>query len=219
MLQRTRIAFAGGHTNNNITSSSSRSEDNSTTAMHQLLPFPAVPPHPQQQLLCELLRVQPPVAQAILLTCQGVSSMPAHELTAKWQALQQLLPLPQHMLLQAILQLPSLLAAPQQTVAARLDESAWVLGLGQQGQLRARRREQTVQLHWRLLVTPSQQLQQQVEQLVALLGGLPRRHVVQLLCAEPRLLAATTDPAQLLSTVEALEQVSVRSVEEKCTHG
>ncbi len=72
-------------------------------------------------------------------------------------------------------------------------------------QLRARRREQTVQLHWRLLVTPAEQLGQQVQQLMQLLAGLSHQQVVRLMCAEPRLLAR--DPAQLLSTVEALEQV------------
>jgi hypothetical protein len=38
-----------------------------------------------------------------------------------------------------------------------------------------------------------------------LLAGLPHQQVVRLVCAEPRLLGR--DPAQLLSTVEALEQV------------
>lgn len=72
-------------------------------------------------------------------------------------------------------------------------------------QLRARRREQTVQLQWRLLVTPAEQLAQQVEQLMQLLAGLSHQQVVRLVFAEPRLLGK--DPSQLLSTVEALEQV------------
>jgi hypothetical protein len=72
-------------------------------------------------------------------------------------------------------------------------------------QLRARRREQTVQLHWRLLISPAEQLGQQVEQLMQLLAGLSHQQVVRLVCAEPRMLGR--DPAQLLSTVEALEQV------------
>lgn len=73
-------------------------------------------------------------------------------------------------------------------------------------QLLARRREQTVQLHWRLLVTPAQQLGQEIEQLMQLLAGISHQQVVRLVCAEPRLLGR--DPAQLFSTVEALEQVS-----------
>ena len=73
-------------------------------------------------------------------------------------------------------------------------------------QLRAKRQQQTVQLHWRLLVTPPQELGQQLEQLMQVLAGLAHRHVVKLVCGEPRLLGR--DPAQLLSTVEALEQVS-----------
>lgn len=170
----------------------------------QLMPFPAMA-DPQQQLLCDVLRLEPSQAQLILLSCPEASSMTQQQLTDNWQKLQQLLPLPQQMLLQAILQVPSLLPQPQQTVTARLAESARVLGLPAQ-RLKATRREQIVQLHWRLLVMPQQQLEQHIDQLMQLLGGLPRQHVVQLVCAEPRLL--NSDPAQLLSSVEALEQVS-----------
>lgn len=176
---------------------------NSGQYQQQLMPFPEIP-DPQQQLLCDILHVQPTHAQLILLSCPSVSTMTQQQLEQHWQQLQQLLPLPQHMLLQAILQLPDLISQPQQTISARLAESTRVLGVQQQ-RLRAKRREQTVQLHWRLLVTPAQQLGQQIDQLRQLLGGWPQQHVVQLVCAEPRLL--NRDPAQLLSTVEALEQV------------
>jgi len=180
-------------------SSSSRSSKHTP-----LLPFPAVS-DPQEQVLCGVLRVQPYEAQLLLLACPAVSTMPAADLAANWQLLQQLLPLPQQKLLQAMLQIPSLLAHPKKTVHARLAESAKVLGLSV-GQLKARRREQTAQLQWRLLVTPRQQLEQQLVQVVQLLGGLQQQQVVRLVCAEPKLLGR--DPAQLLSTVEALEQVT-----------
>lgn len=247
-----------------------------------MMPFPDIP-DPQQQLLCDILHVQPPQADAILLACPGVSTMTVAQLSTSWQCLQQLLPLPQDMLLRAVLQVPSLLSQPQHTVAARLEESAKVLGVSMAvlsllcvfgmpptvvvgsrqkavlaqnprvllsswhapcpaplapllrckhpclgllrhlpaavaplllcvclqvssvQQLRAKRQQQTVQLHWRLLVTPPQELGQQLEQLMQVLAGLAHRHVVKLVCGEPRLLGR--DPAQLLSTVEALEQV------------
>lgn len=182
---------------------SSSTSDSSSSKHAPLLPFPAVS-DPQEQLLCEVLRVQPSEAQLLLLSCPAVSTMPAADLAANWQLLQRLLPLPQQKLLQAMLQIPSLLAHPKKKVHARLAESAKVLGLSA-GQLKAKRREQTVQLQWRLLVTPRQQLEQQLVQVVQLLGGLQQQQVARLVCAEPKLLVQ--DPAQLLSTVEALEQV------------
>jgi hypothetical protein len=124
------------------------------------------------------------------------------------------LPLPQHMLLQAALQVPALILQPQHTVSARLAESARALGL-RSHQVKASRRGQTVQLHWRLLLMQTQQLERQLDQLSQLLGGLPRPHVVQLVCAEPRLLEV--EPPQLLSTVEALEQVRDRHCGQSCT--
>jgi hypothetical protein len=175
----------------------------SSGQQQQLMPFPAMA-DPQQQLLCDILRLEPSQAQLILLSCPEANSMTQQQLTDNWQELQQLLPLPQRMLLQAVLQVPSLLPQPQQTITARLADSARVLGVPAQ-RLRAKRREQTVQLHWQLLVTPQQRLEQHIDQLMQLLGGLPRQHVVLLVCAEPRLL--NSDPAQLLSNVEALEQV------------
>jgi hypothetical protein len=130
--------------------------------------------------------------------------MTQQQLYTAWQQLQQLLPRPQHQRLQAVLQVPSLLPHHQQTLSARLAESARALGVSVQ-QLKANRLEHTTWLHWRLLVTPPEQLQQQMQQLTQLLGGLQWQMVVQLVCAEPRLL--NRDTAQLLSTVEALEQV------------
>jgi hypothetical protein len=200
--------FMAAHNTNNGGSSSSSSGKNDGSNGQQLLPFPDVP-DPQQQLLCDVLHLQPAHAQLLLLSCPDASTMTQQQLSTAWQQLQQLLPLPQHMLLQALLQIPSLLPHPQQTVSARLAESARVLGVPVQ-QLRAKRRERTTQLHWRLLVTPGDQLQQQVQQLTQLLGGLQWQIVVQLVCAEPRLL--NRDTAQLLSTVEALEQVRSASL-------
>jgi hypothetical protein len=171
--------------------------------MSGLLPFPELQDL-QQQLLCDALRVEPSDAQLLLLSCPALSTMTAAELTRNWQQLQTLLPLPNRMLLQAMLQLPSLLPQPKQTVAARLAESAKVLGLPV-SRLKAKRREQTPQLHWRLLVTPVEQLEQQLLQLVQLLSGLKPQLVVQLVCSESRLLQR--EPAQVLSTVEALEEV------------
>lgn len=168
----------------------------------QLLPFPDIP-DPQQQLLCDVLHVKPSQAQLLQLSCPGISTMSQQQLSDNWQQLQQLLPLPQHMLLQAAVQVPSLILQPQQTVSARLAESARALGL--RSHVKASRRGQTVQLHWRLLLMQTQQLERQLDQLSQLLGGLPRQHVVQLVCAEPRLL--DVEPPQLLSTVEALEQI------------
>jgi hypothetical protein len=94
----------------------------------QLTPFPHLP-DPQLQLLCDVLQLQTPQAEAILLSCPGVSSMTPAQLSANWQQLQQLLPVPQRMLLQAVLQVPSLLPQPQETVTARLAESARTLGV------------------------------------------------------------------------------------------
>lgn len=172
----------------------------------RLLPFPDIP-DPQQQLLCDVLHVQPLQAQLLQLSCPRVSTMSQQQLADNWQQVQQLLPLPQHMLLHAVLQVPSLILQPQQTVSGRLADSARVLGL-RTHQLKASRRGQTVQLHWRLLLKQTEQLERQLDQVSQLLGGLPRQHVVQLVCAEPRLLDCK--PPQLLSTVEALEQVGGR---------
>jgi hypothetical protein len=94
----------------------------------QLSSFPHLP-DPQLQLLCDVLQLQPPQAEAILLSCPSVSSMTPAQLSANWHQLQQLLPVPQHMLLQAVLQVPSLLPQPQETVTARLAESARTLGV------------------------------------------------------------------------------------------
>lgn len=94
----------------------------------QLTPFPHLP-DPQVQLLCDVMQLQPPQAEAILLSCPGVSTMTPAQLAANWHQLQQLLPVPQRMLLQAVLQVPSLLPQPQETVTARLADSARTLGV------------------------------------------------------------------------------------------
>lgn len=201
--QGVRMQFMAAQNTDGSSSSFSSSNRRDGSNGQQLLPFPDMP-NAQQQLLCGVLHLQSAHAQLLLLSCPDASTMTQQQLSTSWQQLQQLLPLPQHMLLQALLQIPSLLPHPQQTVSARLAESARVLGVSVQ-QLRAQRRERTTQLHWRLLVTPADQLQQQMQELTQLLGGLQWQNVVQLVCAEPRLL--NRDTAQLLSTVEALEQV------------
>lgn len=185
-----------------------------------------------QQLLCDVLHISAVQAQLILLTSPDVVTLTHEQLTANWDKLQQLLPVKQHMLMQAILQLPDLLVRPDDTVAARLGESSEVLQRPVH-KLNSKQYKWTPLLHWSLITMQPQQLVKKLVQLQQLLGlhqqqqhtstqhrqqlqrgDGPRRHqqhiqhvqqVVSLLCDEPRLLNA--DPAQLISTVEALEQV------------
>lgn len=188
----------------------------------ELLPYPeAIDSY--QQLLCDVLHVAPPDAQLILLTSPAVVTLTRAQLSSNWEQLQQLLPVRQQMLVDVFIQLPDLLIRPQDTVAARLHQASEVLQRPVH-QLRSKQRRWTPLLHWKLMTMQPQELVQKVLQIQQLLGlhqqpskgGRQQsgqvavqqqqwQHVVSLVCDDPRLLGA--DQAQLLSTVEALEQV------------
>lgn len=170
----------------------------------QLLPFPVdAVPDSRQQLLADVLGLTPADAALLLLSSPAAATLPAPQLAASWAELQRLLPVPAPQLLQAALQLPELLERPAAVTAHRLQQSAEVLGLPA-GQLRSRQASRTALLHWQLLLMSQQQLAAAAGQLGQQLR-LQREQVAALLCAEPRLLALS--PVQLVSSVEALEQV------------
>eukprot|EP00878_Enallax_costatus_P028598 GHUV01030899.1.p1 GENE.GHUV01030899.1~~GHUV01030899.1.p1 ORF type:complete len:497 (+),score=185.49 GHUV01030899.1:427-1917(+) len=185
-----------------------------------------------QQQLCDVLHVSAAQARLVMLTSPDVVTLSREQLSTNWDTLQRLMPVKQHMLLQAILQLPDILVRPVDTVAARLAEASAVLQRPVQ-QLKSRQYKWTPLLHWSLVTIQRHQLVQKLVQMQQLLGlqqQQPRRQqsrqhssqwqqedqfqqgqqqqiqqVVSLLCDEPRLMNA--NPAQLVSSVEALEQV------------
>jgi plasmid stabilization system protein ParE len=181
-----------------------------------------------QQQLCEVLLIAPAEAQLLMLNSTEAAALPRQQLEANWAQLQRLLPVSRQQLLQAMLQLPDLLLQPQQVVSIRLAEAAEVLQIPLT-QLQRQQKPTTPQLHWRLLLLSPQELEERLVQLLQLLdlqeqqqkqqqrrpeqaeqlSRKLRQAVVLMLVQEPRLLSV--EQAQLVSSVEALEQV-------RCNH-
>jgi signal transduction histidine kinase len=157
----------------------------------------------------ETLRTVLPVsageARLLLLHRPELGLLPRQRLADGWQALQRALPLPAPMLLRAAHQQPQLLEAPSAVLAQRLADAASTLRLPRNA-LRSKAPRRTPMLHCTLLLLPRSQLEARVGCLSDALGCSARQaDLARLLCDEPRLLEV--GQAQLLSTVQALEQV------------
>jgi hypothetical protein len=170
-----------------------------------------------------------------MLSNAAAAALPRQQLEANWLQLQRLLPVSRPQVLQAMLQLHELLLQPQQVVSSRLAQAAEVLQLPL-AQLQRRRGVHTPQLHWQLLLLSNQELQERLAQLLQLLDleqqqqqqqqqqrtqqqveQLSRRlrqAVVGMVMREPRLLSV--GQAQLVSSVEAVEQVRGGVAQQPC---
>jgi hypothetical protein len=183
-----------------------------------------------------VLHITPADAQLLMLNSTEAAALPRQQLEANWGQLQRLLPVSRPQLLQAMLQLPDLLLQPQRVVSMRLSEAAEVLQIPL-SQLQRQQKVTTPQLHWQLLLLSPQELEetlvqllqlldlqehkqkqqrrQQQQQQVEQLSGKLHQAVVHMVVQEPRLLSV--DQAQLISSVEALEQVRCSSMH-VCVH-
>jgi hypothetical protein len=178
-----------------------------------------------------VLHITPAEAQLLMLNSTEAAALPRQQLEANWGQVQRLLPVSRPQLLQAMLQLPDLLLQPQRVVSIRLSEAAEVLQIPL-SQLQRQQKVTTPQLHWQLLLLSpgeleerlmqllqlldlqehqqKQQRKQQQQQQVEQLSGKLHQAVVHMVVQEPRLLSV--DQAQLVSSVEALEQVRCSSM-------
>jgi hypothetical protein len=215
------------------------SSSSSSSVYPRLLPsYPDTVDSCQQQL-CEVLHITPAEAQLLMLNSAEAAALPRQQLEANWGQLQRLLPVSQPQLLQAMLQLPELLLQPQHVVSIRLSEAAEVLQIPL-SQLQRQQKVTTPQLHWRLLLLSPHELEERLVQLLQLLdlqeqqqkqqrrqqqqqheqveqlSRKLRKAVVGLVVQEPRLLSV--DQAQLVSSVEALEQVGCSSMHVQHVH-